>query len=754
MRLNWLSWRWIVRKVATAHGLIDPIAVLSHMRRFAQPSEVTEPIELLRAGVVFHARGLMNSRAIQHNLDWIWPYWAVRQFDPTDPSFIPRAFSLTHINLTHRNWTGIGLPNSEMIPIVDPHGLLTPHFDGWSVDAWIIGDDTRLIPSRVKHVEQKLHFNPGPVVVTSVEDNGNSLNTASDVFSQDGQPCCHFKVQAQSRNTAWLAIALRPYNPEGVSFIHKIDWKDSQNQWQINGKQSVSLDKSPQRHAVSDYRQGDVYMKLPEATMETSIDCNVGMATAAVLYPLEADQPFEASLQIPLGISHREHSSVSVHHPDGDWNEVGRDKCRMSLPNEKYQYLFDSSLETLLLLSGEDVYPGPYTYKRFWFRDAAFILHGILCMGYTERTRRMLDTFPQRQKHTGFFHSQEGEWDSNGEALWIMKRYAELIGEDVTQPWGNSIKKAARWIERKRNSTHGETAHKGLYPAGFSAEHLGPIDYYYWDNFWGVEGLKAAAKMLNSNKNSSESEEFKQAADRFMKVIEDSLARDAQHRKRPAMPAAPGRRLDSGAVGSIVVGYPLALWPPDDPRLADTIEYLLKHCTIRGGFFQDMIHSGINAYLTLQIAQILLATGDLRFSALVDTVADLASPTGKWPEAIHAQTCGGCMGDGEHAWAAAEWVLMMRSLFVLEQPFADRLVIGAGLTDNLLQSGSTLFFGPTPTPWGTLSVKAEIQGNRVVLSWEVEWRKEPSEIEIRLPGQDVVRVEPSQREFTLERKKL
>jgi len=32
---------------------------------------VAEPIELLRAGVVFHARGLINARVIQHNLDWV-----------------------------------------------------------------------------------------------------------------------------------------------------------------------------------------------------------------------------------------------------------------------------------------------------------------------------------------------------------------------------------------------------------------------------------------------------------------------------------------------------------------------------------------------------------------------------------------------------------------------------------------------------------------------------------------------------------
>ncbi|MCX8048904.1 MAG: hypothetical protein N3A55_04490 [Methylohalobius sp.] len=116
MWLKWFPWRLIVRHLARSHGFIDPLALLARVRRFAKPAEVAEPMELLRAGMVFHARGLINSRVIQHNLDWVWPYWIERQFDPRDPSFIPRAFSLTHVNLTHRNWTGARLAESGRIP--------------------------------------------------------------------------------------------------------------------------------------------------------------------------------------------------------------------------------------------------------------------------------------------------------------------------------------------------------------------------------------------------------------------------------------------------------------------------------------------------------------------------------------------------------------------------------------------------------------------------------------------------------------
>src|SRR5215510_7417251 len=166
MLLNSRPMRFLVTRVARAYGFLDPVALLASMRNFAKPSEVAEPIELLRAGMLFHARGLVNTKAIQHNLDWVWPYWVERQFNPDDPSFIPRAFSFSHINLTHRNWTAVGIPDFPYYPIVDPRGLVTPLFDGWSLDFWIVPKQgPLLLPSKRRErnfsqtltLEEELH---------------------------------------------------------------------------------------------------------------------------------------------------------------------------------------------------------------------------------------------------------------------------------------------------------------------------------------------------------------------------------------------------------------------------------------------------------------------------------------------------------------------------------------------------------------------------------------------------------------------
>jgi hypothetical protein len=748
MWLKWLPWRFIVSRLARSRGFIDPIALLARLHRFAQPSEVAEPIELLRAGVYFHARGLINSRTIQHNLDWVWPYWAQRQFDPHDPSFIPRAFSITHVNLSHRNWTAVGLPDLDALPVVDPRGLLTPLFDAWSLDGWVVLEDgPPLLPSRARHAEQRWRLGPDLPVQTDVRQGACRLRSTADVAWEGDRPVCRLRLEAHADAPGWLVLALRPANPEGVSFIHTVEHAGTT--LRVNAATDVLLDRPPQRVCMSTYRGGDVLDHLGPAAQRTKITCDIGLATAAALYPLTPGETATVTARVALAGP----SGPRRPQPAGAgaaWEQALAGACALDVPDERMRFLFDAAARSLVLHSPGEVYPGPYTYKRFWFRDAAFILEGLLALGLFDRVRRALEHFPQRQDRSGFFRSQEGEWDSNGEALWILDRYRRLSGSPLPDRLLRAAASGAAWIRRKRLPEEPPSPHAGLLPAGFSAEHLGPNDYYYWDDFWCAAGLRCAAAILRAGEPGASApgggavRQWEREADGLLAAVDASVALAAQ-RCGGAVPASPYRRMDSGAVGSLAASYPLRLWQPRDPRLLALAEFLLAHCLVRGGFFQDMIHSGINAYLTLELAQVLLRAGDGRHAALVRAVADLASPTGQWPEAIHPHTGGGCMGDGHHVWASAEWVLMMRSLFVREE--GEGLVLASGLFPEWLSGSRPLRLGPTPTPFGPITVTVQPDGEAVRVSWRADWRGKPPPLWVAVPGCEPVPPAGSVAEF-------
>lgn len=757
---RFLPWKYIVQRAARAYGIADPALWLARIRSFARPSEVAEPIELLRAGILFHARGMVNTRAIQHNLDWVWPYWVERQFDPEDVSFIPRGFAISHVNLTHRNWTAVGLPELSIYPIVDPRGLVTPIQDGWSIDFWLLDADGKaLIPSRLTDedhaVTQALVMDETLAVATIAQQGEHRLRSMASVELAEGQPVVRIDVQAAGAAGGALVVAIRPNNPEGVQFIDYIAARDARDGFRINDRHDVKLDRSADRLLSSNYENGDVFGLLGKPDGETGTPaewrdtrCPVGMATAAALYRFRGTGT-ELTLRVPLQRELAQLGNERSFDPARSWPKVRTEIAALRLPDRHLQYLYDAAVHTLVLLSADEIVPGPYTYRRFWFRDACLMMNALLAIGLTARCRRAIEAFPGRQLRSGYFRSQEGEWDSNGQVLWILDRYAALTAEPLPEKVVRTLDKAVEWINRKRVRDESDPLHAGLLPAGFSAEHLGPNDHYYWDDFWSEAGLRAAARIYQRLGRHDQQRNAERLADDLRRAIDRSLRRIPASRSLGGIPASPYRRVDSGAIGSLVADFPLQLYPPAAPPIMATVEVLLRRCFLRGGFFQDVIHSGINAYLTLDIAQTLLRAGDARFRELLEAVAGLASPTGQWPEAIHPRTLGGCMGDGQHGWAAADWVMLIRNCFVREE--ADRLIIGSGLFEEWFETDDDLLFGPTLTPWGRLTVRVTHPATEPTLVIDARWLGPPPQVDVEIPGFRKLQGIDSSQSISLER---
>lgn len=90
------------------------------------------------------------------------------------------------------------------------------------------------------------------------------------------------------------------------------------------------------------------------------------------------------------------------------------------------------------------------------------------------------------------------------------------------------------------------------------------------------------------------------------------------------------------------------------------------------------------------------------------------------------------MGDGQHGWAAAEWVMMLRNMFVFEEE--EDLVLGAGVFPEWLESRETLRFGPTPTRWGPVTLRLVKMEGELLLELDAAWRTAAPRLEARLPG--------------------
>jgi hypothetical protein len=74
---------------------------------------------------------------------------------------------------------------------------------------------------------------------------------------------------------------------------------------------------------------------------------------------------------------------------------------------------------------------------------------------------------------------------------------------------------------------------------------------------------------------------------------------------------------------------------------------------------------------------------------------------------------------------------MQRNCFVREE--GDGLVLGAGIFPAWLCQPKPLSFGPTPTPFGPVSVRIIPDNEQVIVAWQGEWRARAPGISVCLP---------------------
>lgn len=749
---------WALRRVMGRLRITDDtVRHLTTFQRLGETVEVEMPAELLPVGARTVFRAVRTRAAAQLGVDWIWPHWLERQLDPRSAAFVPRGHLPVLTNVTLRNWTTVGTVSSGSKGIVDPRGLLTPWYDGWSLDWWIGAEDRWHFPSRESAVRQQL-VGDTPVVETSMRiPGGDAVQRVYAVPGEDG-PLAVMEITNRTPTPFAVALGIRPYNPEGLAVVERIGLVDTTVT--VDGRPALLLPKRPQRLAASTFHDGDVAGIVTSGAAGTELPrdlrCEAGLATGAFLFPLAHTATLRVA--VPLDAERRTRRRGLVRRrvargpdlpanlPDSDavvrgWQaQTGSRGLRLVLPEGRLASAIEANRRYLLLFhEGADVVPGPFTYHRFWFRDAAYLLGALDRYGFHRESEEVIAGFAARQRVDGFFFSQRQEWDANGAALHAMAEHWRLTGS-LAGIEADVVSRAVRWIERKRHAKRRrpDAALRGLLPASISAEHLGPFDYFYWDDFWSLRGLLDGAELLRALGEDGAAATCDGWAAGLRRDLEASMAAVAERLGDDVLPAGPRRRVDPGIIGTLVACEPLRLFAADHPTMAATAEAVRERFCIGPAFYQGISHTGLGTYLTLQLAAVELAAGDRRCLERLAWLVETATPTFTWPEAVHPGLGGGCMGDGHHGWAAAELLTFARNLLVREvdDEAGPALALCSMLPDGW--AGQPLEVHDAPTHHGLVSFAVRWHRDRPALLWDLRRREGSSSSPVRLtaPGLD------------------
>lgn len=231
-------------------------------RRLGNPSDSVIPGETLPMISKLIGTGIWNYSFFQFHRHFHFPYWAHRQYNPRDVSFIPRSHNLLSMNQTHRNWVSISYPGAEQEISVDPAGAVMIGHDGWTIEFSVMTNSGLIRPHdeplRIKFFlidasTITLHWRKREIIIQATADG----------------------VRVSCENKKNLVLSVRPFNMEGPAFIYRLKLFDDFTKLQVN-KDIVQFQHPPRYYELSTLYAGDALELLKRKLEKSNISDSSG----------------------------------------------------------------------------------------------------------------------------------------------------------------------------------------------------------------------------------------------------------------------------------------------------------------------------------------------------------------------------------------------------------------------------------------------------------------------------------------------
>lgn len=701
---------------------------LQSILNMGKKSEVTFPKELIPLNLEVLIKGLLTSRVFEVNSNWIFPFWIEQQLNPKSDVFIPRGANIFAINTTYRNWTILGSIESDEKGVVDLKGMISTKENSPSLDIFIQYNDEYFFPSRNK-IEQTVDDLTG---IIKTFYNGSDFEYNFEAFSSEIDKGIFLKYNFKSKKSGLYRFffLIRPFNPESFIPIFNIEIKD--NKIFVNSFPFLIPLTKDYKFILFDDEADINDFKVSEKNRITS---KYGLSTGGIYYEFNLNENEEKNFE--LFLPQEENYSIDLNFDKSKDNKVSfmkkerENELIIDVPDDNINRIFNSNKIYLKsLINSEYITPGPLTYKKFWFRDSAYMIPALMKIGDLKRAEKIIEYFKKKIKKDGYFQSQVGEWDSNGQAIFTIAEYYRYTkNKEFLNEFYPYIKKGAEWIERKRKKY---VDSYGLLPSSFSAEHFGPNDLYYYDDYFGLKGLLDASSLANEIGNKNDSENFLKYYLEFKNDVRKAIDKDQKRLDKKICVGAFGRNIDASIIATFTSIFPLNLDLLSKDEIMNSYEELRKKFFVNNCFYQNITHSGINLYLTLEIAEALLYLNEEKKAInLFDSVISLLTKTYTGPEAINPKSLGGCEGDGHHGWLVAELIHFIRNSLLFEKE--NGIVILSGSRKEWFKDGDKILFNNGVTYFGNISFEANVKENIIDVEFLNEINENIKDIYIYLP---------------------
>jgi hypothetical protein len=533
--------------------------------------------------------------------------------------------------------------------------------------------------------------------------------------------------------------------PSAASWERAFAWPtDGENylNWITVKATNFGSQKAPARVQVKRWTAKEDYTKVVESPPEKPGDIVKNQALVRDFsWTLNSGEVKEGHVNFPFFPAKgseafdKEDPNIWLKRTVGFWKTLMDATAHLSVPCRKATEAFLASrVCQLLALDHGEIHGGEGFYDAFYIRDGAYQVMELEEANLLGQARRALDAYLSHQRPDGRFESQSGQFDANGQAVWVLWQYYKITGD---KKWLAEVyprmRKAVNWTIEALKKTQSDRAFPGLLPAALADGE------YLWEgknhivgyDFWNLRGLLCTADAARTLGKNEEAKELDRQAAAYRKAIDETW------KKTGLAYFPPSWEKDGTHWGNTEILWPTPILKTNDQRIAEISRHVRKE--YMGGYVEGIIrwgtpklkpaiHPYMGAYTTMN---------DLRRGLDEQVVEDFywyllhSAATHAFPEGIYFQERTAWGETIPHVTGASNYALLLRHMLIDE--IGDELHLLPAVPDWWLGEGKEIRLESAPTHFGMVSLVVRGTASGIRVEFKPPQREQPKKIILHLP---------------------
>ncbi len=686
-----------------------------------------EKLAAMTAGI---GAGIRNYLLFQRFSSYRWPYWVNRLADGASRSgsgIVPPQLA----NHSNRDWLYFtNLLSSDALRI-DPSGMLSPTYAGWSVEAWMLVGGRIFRPQESAGLIGQERDPLGSMVKTEWKEKEFGL-TQTVFGARTGVDEAVVALQSslpKKSEGAVLLVVFRPYDPVSLGTIREIEYRRDSRTVRIDGVERAVLEAKPDYIATGTGLSGDL-MPVAGARDALKASCEFGMATLALGYAL---QKGARKLHIRICLSRRNAIAPSKFNYAKAAEEFAafsslriKSGIGLSFPEEPIvRWLYAAKLSLLNAINREIKAGGPdpdtTTMKRL-----CLMVCSCNRMGYHSEAEGII-----RSLMPHFEGTAESSFERTIGIAYLISAFADCFihsrDMDFLGRGYAALKTAAGTLcdysaGVKSVSRRDEGNSLGRYL--MAAPHL-------YDLVLVCNALRRYSYLARCMGLFGDENRFAKEAVRLSGIVAAEI--HALFSGKEGAPASGTRdpRLDSGQAAGYMAaaGYPFRIEEISADDLGTMVGALAD---LYGGVpLYVRALGGWDSVLSFLFASNLILCRDMRYYDLISEFMRRGGRRFSLQEILHPGSGAGIMGDGDSVEAMAAFALTLRNMLFMD--FENRLDVLPAPREEWFRPGSEITVQDAPSRFGPISFRVVSSGGEVQFRFIDLPKFVPPEIMINLP---------------------